>query len=196
MNYEFDSAVRGYHYYRRYWSPQENEIVKCYYESGNPFDIFGLKTCSNQDPRAVGHLPQEISRITKYLLESCAEIEGQLTSTHNRRSPITQGGLEIPYKVIVRMPATVPSQKLLDRYKELVKDLYSEPQISEFMGSFPYDDIVQPSKVTCTKKKKKAAQHYTKSVKSSSMFTEEHERNRQTHMISVPVPFKKSFVID
>ena len=170
--------------------------MKCHYESGNPFDIFALKTCSNQDPRAVAHLPQEISRITKYLLESCAEIEAKLTSTHNRRSPITQGGLEIPCKVIVRMPATVTSQKLLDKYKELVKDLYSEPQISELMGSFLYNDIVQPSKENRTKKKKKAAQHYTKSVKSSSMFTEEHERNRQTHMMSVPVPFKKSFVID
>ena len=179
-----------------HWSTQENEILKCYYESGNPFDIFALKTCSNQDPRAVAHLSQEISRITKYLLESCAEIEAKLTSTHNRRSPITQGGLEIPCKVIVRMPATVTSQKLLDKYKELVKDMYSEPQISELIGSFLYDDIVQPSKENCTKKKKKAAQHYTKSVKSSSMFTEEYEKNRQTHMISVPVPFKKSFVID
>ena len=93
--------------------------MKCYHESGNPFDIFAIKTCYNQDPRAVGHLAQEISRTTKYLLERGAEIEAQLTSTHNRRSPITQGGLEIPCKVIVRMPATVLSRKLLDRYKEL-----------------------------------------------------------------------------
>ena len=95
MNCEFDSAVSGYHYYRRYWSPQENEILKCYHESGNLFDIFAIKTCSNQGPRAVGHLPQEISRITKYLLERGAEIEAQLTSTQYRRSPITQGRLEI-----------------------------------------------------------------------------------------------------
>ena len=98
MNYEFDSAVRDYHYYRSYWSPQENEILKCYYASGNPFDIFAIKTCSNQDPRAVGHLPQEISHITKYLLERGTEIEAQLTSTQYRRSPITQGGLEIRCK--------------------------------------------------------------------------------------------------
>ena len=32
------------------------------------------------------------------------------------------------------MPATVLSRKFLDRYKELVTDVYSEPQISEFMG--------------------------------------------------------------
>ena len=73
------------------------------------------------------------------------------------------------------MPATVLSRKLLDRYKELVIDLYSEPQTSELMGSFLYDDLVEPSKKTGTKKKKKAAQCNTKSVKSRdipSMFTE------------------------
>ena len=98
MNYEFDSAVRGYHYYRSYWSLQENEILKCYHASGNPFNIFAIKTCSNQDPRGVGHLPQEISHITQYLLERGTEIEVQLISTQYRRSPITQGGLEIPCK--------------------------------------------------------------------------------------------------
>ena len=41
-----------------------------------------------------------------------------------------------PCGVIVRMPATVLSRKFLDRYKELVTDVYSEPQISEFMGFF------------------------------------------------------------
>ena len=65
MYYEFDSAVRGYRYYRKYWSPQESEILKCYHGSGNSFDIFAIKSCFNQDPRAVGHLPQEISRIVK-----------------------------------------------------------------------------------------------------------------------------------
>ena len=199
MNYEFHSAVRGYHYYRRYWSPQENEILKCYHESGNPFDIFAIKTCSNQDPRAVGHLPQEISRITKYLLERGAEIEAQLTSTQYRRSPITQGGLEIPCKVIVRMPATVLSRKLLDRYKELVTDLYSEPQTSELMGSFLCDNIVEPSKETCTKKKKKALQHNTKSIKSRdirSMFTEvTRKKSTNTHDISSS-SIQKTIVMD
>ena len=44
--------------------------------------------------RAVGHLPQEISRITKYLLERGAEIEVQLTSSQYRSSPITHCGQE------------------------------------------------------------------------------------------------------
>ena len=162
--------------------------------SGNPFDIFVIKTCSNQDHRAVGHLPQEIRRITKYLLEKGAEIEAQLTSTQYRRSPITEGGLEIPCKVIVRMPATVPSRKLLDTYKELVTEL----QTSEIMGSFLYD-IVEPSKETCTKKKKKAVQHNTKSVKSRdirSMFTEvTRKKLTNTHDTSSS-SIQKTIVID
>ena len=76
----------------------------------------------------MGHLPQKISRITKYLLERGEKIEAQLTSTIYQRTPIIQGGLEIPCKVIVRMSATVLSQTLMDRYKELVTDFYSEPQ--------------------------------------------------------------------
>ena len=42
----FESTVRGYHYYRRYWSPIENETLQCFHESGNPFDVFAIKTCS------------------------------------------------------------------------------------------------------------------------------------------------------
>ena len=102
----------------------------------------------------MGHLPQETSYITKYLLERGAEIEAQLTSTQYRRSRITQGGLEIPCKVIVRTSATVLNRKFLDRYKELVRDLYSEPQTSELMGSFLYDDIVEPSKEYLPKRKR------------------------------------------
>ena len=147
----------------------------------------------------MGHLPQETSYITKYLLERGAEIEAQLTSTQYRRSPITQGGLEIPCKVILRINATVLSQKLLDKYKELATDLYSKPQTSELMGSFVNDDIVEPSKETCTKKKKKTAQHNTKSVNPRdicSMVTEvTQKKSRKIHDISSS-SIKKTIVID
>ena len=167
--------------------------------AAEPFSLAYFKTCSNQDPRALSHPPQEISRIRKYLIERGAEIEAQLTSTQYRRSQITQGGTEISCKVIVRMPTTVLNRKLLDRYKELVTDLYSEPQTSELMGSFLYDDIVEPSKETCTKKNKKVAQHNTKSVKSRdirSMFTEvTRKKSTNTHDISSS-SIQKTIVID
>ena len=98
------------------------------------------------------------------------------------------------------MLATVLSRKLLHRYKELVvTDLYSEPQVSELVGSFLYDDLVEPSKETCTKKKKKAAQHNIKSVKSRdirSMFTEvTRKKSINTHDTSSS-SIQKTIVID
>ena len=91
------------------------------------------------------------------------------------------------------------SQKLLDKYKELATDLYSKPQTSELMGSFVNDDIVEPSKETCTKKKKKMAQHNTKSVKPRdicSMFTKVTQKeSRKTHDISSS-SIQKTIVLD
>ena len=36
--YEFKSAVRGYHFYRKDWKPVCNQLLFCSYEVGNPFD--------------------------------------------------------------------------------------------------------------------------------------------------------------
>ena len=49
----------------------------------------------------------EISRPTKYLLDSGAVFTVELTSTNYRRSLLIQGGLETPAKVTVTMAGTV-----------------------------------------------------------------------------------------
>jgi len=41
----FDSAIRGYHYYRRDWHPVEEEHLVCSHEENNAFDPFAIKTC-------------------------------------------------------------------------------------------------------------------------------------------------------
>ena len=43
----------------------------------------------------VGHLPREISRPTKYLLDQGAIVTATITSGHYRKSPLFQSGLEI-----------------------------------------------------------------------------------------------------
>ena len=139
MNFEFQSAVRGYHYYRKYWSPKEHETLNCYHEPGNPFDIFAIKTCSHRSLQPVGHLPREISRLTKLILDRGAEVEAKLTSNQYRCSPITQGGLEIPCTVNIKMPATILNRNLLKRYEEMVSHLYVEPEESIMMGCFIFD---------------------------------------------------------
>ena len=156
MNFEFESAVCGNHNYRKYWSPKEHETLNCYHEHGHPFDIFAIKTCLHGILQPVGHLPREISRLTKFILDRDAEVEAKLTSNQYRCSPITQGGLEIPCTVNIKMPATILNRNLLKRYKEVVSHLYAEPEESTMMGSFIFDDIEEPEpEVNTTKKRRK-----------------------------------------
>ena len=78
----------------------------------------------------------EISRVTKFLVDRGANVSAKLTSTHYRRSPLVQGGIEIPCVVTVSMPGTVINQLLMERYKQLVETLYTEPKEEEILGTF------------------------------------------------------------
>ena len=49
----------------------------------------------------VGPMPREISRYTWFAIEGGANITAQVVSTNTKRSPLTQGGLEIEIKVII-----------------------------------------------------------------------------------------------
>ena len=155
MNFDFERAVCGNHYYRKYWSPKEHETLNCYHEPGNPFDIFAIKTCSHGSLQPVGHLPREISRLTKFILDRGAEVEAKLTSNQCRCSPITQRGLEIPCTVNIKMPATILNRNLLRQFERMVSHLYAEPEESIMTGSFIFDDIEQPGPEVNTSKKRR-----------------------------------------
>ena len=47
-------------------------------------------------PSIVGHLPCEISRFTYYMIIHGGRVLYQVIDAHHRRSPLVQGGLEIP----------------------------------------------------------------------------------------------------
>ena len=64
----------------------------------------------------VGHLPKDISRATKYLLDRGATATAMLTSKHYRRSPLVQRGLNTPCKVSVTMPGIVSNLLVLEKY--------------------------------------------------------------------------------
>ena len=68
----------------------------------NAFDVFTIKTCK-EDGAIVGHIPRELSKVIKFLLDRGAKMSAVLTSVHYRRSPLVQGGMEIPCKVTVQM---------------------------------------------------------------------------------------------
>ena len=85
----------------------------------------------------VGHLPREISRPTKYLLNRGATIVAKLTATHYKKSPLFQwGDLEIPCEVTVSMPGSIKGHMLLQCYQNMVEELYCQPKEEVIMGSF------------------------------------------------------------
>ena len=126
--FEFSAAVRGYHYYKRFWIPQKDQILECFFETHNPFEV------GNEN--VVGHLPREISRVTKFFMDRGAIVSAQLTGEHYRRFPIVQGGMEIACKVTVKIPGTCINILLMEKYKQLVQQLYIEPKNEEILGSF------------------------------------------------------------
>ena len=78
----------------------------------------------------------EISRASKFLMDRGAIFMVELVSTNYRRSPLVQGGLEIPAKITGTMPGTVRNRLLIDKYKEIVTEIYAEPKKEEILGSF------------------------------------------------------------
>ena len=109
-------------------------MLDCLFENGNVYDMFAVKTC-DESGRMVGHLPRELSRITKFIIDRGAKVTAQLLGTHYRRSPLIKGGLEIPCKISIAMPGTCVNLLLLERYKKLCEQLYLEPKEEQILGS-------------------------------------------------------------
>ena len=126
--FQVSTAIRGFHYYRKSWLPEPEQT-----HQRNTFDRFAIKVCEKDKNLIVGHLPIEISLVIKFLLDRGANVSAKLTSTHYRRSPLVQGGIEIPCVVTVSMPGTVTNQLLMERYKQFVETLYTEPKEEEIL---------------------------------------------------------------
>ena len=67
--------------------------------------FFAIKT-ESKNGSTFGHLPREVSRITKFILDRGAKVTATLTSKNFCPSPLVQEGLEIVCEVNVKMPAT------------------------------------------------------------------------------------------
>ena len=134
--FEFTAAVRGFHHYRKFWTPEPEQDLHCSHERNNAFDRYAIKVCELGKEETEGHLPKEISRITKFFIDRGATISVKLTGMHYRRSPIVQGGLEIPCEVKAKIPGTVANLLVMERYKQLVGELYIEPKEEENLGSY------------------------------------------------------------
>ena len=105
----------------------------------------------------MGHLPLEISRFRKFLLDRGTAITATPSSTHYRRSPLVQGGLEIPCIVNVKIIGTKKNKEILAKYQEMVQAHYTKPSSDEdiIMGSFltmsVNEDANTANRKNCTK---------------------------------------------
>ena len=106
------------------------------HKENNPHDLFGIKTCQLDSGKIIGCLPMELSRISKFILDKGAKIEVKLHKTRYRRSPVIQGGLEIPCDLVIRIPKTMESGELLKKYLKLFKNCYEEQQEIVILGTF------------------------------------------------------------
>ena len=87
--------VMGFHVYKAILEPKDSEVLACSHEEHNIHDPFVIKTCQLDSGKNVGHLPMELSRISKFILHRGAKIEVKFCETHYRYSTLVQG-LEIP----------------------------------------------------------------------------------------------------
>ena len=60
----------------------------------------------------------------------------ELTSKHYRRFSLPKGGMEIACLVRTRIPATLKNTKLAEKYLELFRERYIEPENEEIIGCF------------------------------------------------------------
>ena len=60
----FNSAIRGYHYYRTIWIPQLSEELQCVHDPEKTFDVFARRVYKDIDNSTVGNLRREIARAT------------------------------------------------------------------------------------------------------------------------------------
>ena len=55
--FQFSLAVRGYHYYKKFWNPQKDQLLECFHGNQNPFDRFAIKVYEVWKENPVGYLP-------------------------------------------------------------------------------------------------------------------------------------------
>ena len=124
----------------------------CEHEENNKYYLFAIKLYRPLDRKIVGHFPIKISRITRFIIARGAIGEAQLTAAHYRRSPLVQGGLEIPCSLIFKMPETKKSSELLKKYLERFESKQTEPQEIIILGTFiKKDSLATTSRETTGK---------------------------------------------
>ena len=120
VRFSFLCGIRGYH-----------EILRAQLELHNPHDSYAIAVMKKLPgmlaESVVGHLPREISRLTYFIILHGGRASCKIKSVQYRRSPLIQGGLEIPAEVTIEMDISENNVIALQKYEELVHHNYKEP---------------------------------------------------------------------
>lgn len=136
LQYSFPCGLRGFHVYKEIWKPKVGDVLSCIHERNNQHDRYAIaatKLLPGQLSNVtLGHLPREISRFTRFLISRGADVFVTVKDAHFRRSPLIQGGLEIPVEATVRMETSTKNVEAIERFKQLVEQHYKEPVNGQF----------------------------------------------------------------
>ena len=58
--------------------PETRPNLNCYHERNNPFDHFPIKFCETGKEETIGHIPMEISGVTKYFIDRDSTVTAKL----------------------------------------------------------------------------------------------------------------------
>ena len=97
LTYTFPSTIRGYHIYRKNWTPHLGDILPCMREEDNEYTATAIAIMSNTN-QVVGHVPRNLSSaFTEFLVSpNVTTIDAKVVG-----SVIDCGyGLEIPVEYI------------------------------------------------------------------------------------------------
>ena len=134
VTYSFLSGIRGFHVCKEVWKPILRERLNLSHERKNLHDRYAIAAYKRLPGRLadsiIGHLLREISRPTRsfFLLRGGVAFAEVIITTH-RRSPLIQGGLEIPVKVLIEIEGTAKNRLIIDKYKDLVSANYKGPDL-------------------------------------------------------------------
>ena len=138
LTFSFRCGLRGYHVYRTTWRPRIDEILSVKHEAENSFDRHAIAAIKQRRDgglpleQVVGHLPKEISRFIKFILIHGARVTVKVIDVDYRRSPLVQGGLEIPVLVSVAMDCSDSNKGKIKKLEILLNEYYKEPVNGKF----------------------------------------------------------------
>ena len=144
-------ASRGWHFYgKTIWkSPKQGEILKAEEEKNkeallhDPYSITWKRKCKGKlIAEVVGHVPREISRAVNFFLKRGGKLIARVSDCKYRRSPIANGGLEIP--LMATFLINEEKKRYLDRMKVFVETNYDDQFVPEEFDRNDFVDLLCP----------------------------------------------------